>query len=116
MKASLPIAEETNVGYDMKARIMWVLWPGFVVGAVMEMLFFAFVDPGEMHFNGEPLELSRTAVYSLLFFFFWCMGAASSALTCFLQRSAWELNRCPAPVAERPPGCPKRRDPNDRCE
>jgi hypothetical protein len=39
------------------------------------------------------------------------MGAASSFLTCFLQRSPWEVNRCPLPATERPLGCPKREGP-----
>lgn len=116
MKASLPMEVSGGGGYDVKARIAWVLWPGFVVAAVMEMLFFAFVDPGDLHFNGEPLELSRTAVYSVFFFFFWALGATSSALTCFLQRSPWEVNRCPLPMGERPIGCPKRGDPNACCD
>lgn len=110
MKASLSM-DVVKEGYDMKERIIWALWPGFVVAAAMEMLFFAFVDPGELHFNGEPLELSRTAVYSIFFFFFWAMGAGSSALTCFLQRSPWEVNRCPLPAQARPDGCPKREEP-----
>jgi Na+-driven multidrug efflux pump len=69
----------------MKQRIMWILWPAFVVAAVAEMLFFAFIDPGELHLFGNPIELSKTATYSLFFFLFWVMGACSSALTCFLQ-------------------------------
>lgn len=92
----------------MKQRIMWVLWPAFVVAAVTEMLFFAFFDPGEMLFFGNPLELSATATYSLFFFFFWVMGACSSALTCLLQRSPFEVNRCPLEPEGRPAGCPKR--------
>jgi len=92
----------------MKQRIMWVLWPAFVVAAVTEMLFFAVIDPGEIYLFGNPVELSRTAMYSLFFFFFWMMGACSSALTCFLQRSPWEVNRCPIGPDERPEGCPKR--------
>jgi hypothetical protein len=70
----------------MQQRIMWVLWPAFLVAAVTEMLFFAVIDPGELHFFGSPLELSRTATYSLFFFFFWLMGACSSALSCLLAR------------------------------
>ena len=69
----------------MKQRIMWILWPAFVVAAVAEMLFFAFIDPAELHLFGNPIELSKTATYSLFFFLFWVMGACSSALTCFLQ-------------------------------
>ena len=50
-------------------------------------------------------------IYSVGFFVFWLMGAASSYLTCFLQRSPWEVNRCPLPATERPEGCPKREGP-----
>ncbi|MCC6533109.1 MAG: hypothetical protein IT531_11215 [Burkholderiales bacterium] len=92
----------------MKERIIWVLWPAFITAAVTEMLFFAFIDPGEIHLFGNPLELSKTGAYSLFFFFFWVMGACASALTCFLQRSPFELNRCPLDAGGRPPGCPKR--------
>ena len=92
----------------MKQRIMWVLWPAFVVAGITEMLFFALVDPGEMQIFGHPLELSRTATYSLFFFFFWAMGACSSALTCLLERSPFEVNRCPVLPEERPLGCAKR--------
>jgi hypothetical protein len=31
--------------------------------------------------------------YTLGFFFFWALGAGSSAFTCFLQRRAHEVNR-----------------------
>lgn len=79
----------------MKQKIMWVLWPAFVVAAVTEMLFFAVIDPGEMHFFGHPLELSRIATYSLFFFFFWLMGACSSALSVFLERSPFDPERYP---------------------
>jgi hypothetical protein len=94
----------------MKQRIMWVLWPAFVIAALTEMLFFATIDPGELQFFGHPLELSRTATYSLFFFFFWMMAASSSALTCFLQRSPFEVNRCPMHPDDRPLGCAKRAD------
>jgi hypothetical protein len=94
----------------MKQRIMWILWPAFIVGAIAEMLFFAFIDPGEMSLFGTPIELGRTATYSLFFFFFWMMGACSSALTCLLQRSPFEVNRCPVDADGRPVGCPKRAD------
>jgi hypothetical protein len=33
------------------------------------------------------------AVYSIGFFAFWLFAAGSSALTCFLQRTASEINR-----------------------
>jgi hypothetical protein len=58
-----------------------ILWPSFLVAAVAEMAFFALFDPGELSFFGQPLELSRTAVYSIGFFLFWAFAAASSALS-----------------------------------
>jgi len=92
-------------------RIAWILWPAFLVACGMEVLFFTLFDPEDLHFLGAPLEASRMAIYSVGFFAFWSMGAASSFLTCFLQRSPWEVNRCPLPSAERPEGCPKREEP-----
>jgi hypothetical protein len=65
---------------------MWILWPSFLVGGVAEAIFFTLFDPMDLHLFGNPLELSRTAVYTLGFFLFWSFAASSSALTCFLQR------------------------------
>jgi len=91
-----------------------VLWPSFIVGGIGEILFFTVFDPKELYLFGEPANLSRLAVYSIGFFLCWTFAAASSALTCFLQRSAEEVNRCPLPPVERPQGCPKRDD-RDAC-
>lgn len=95
-------------------RLIWILWPSFVVGGVAEAVFFTLFDPADLSILGQPLELSRTAIYSLGFFLFWGFAAASSAFTCFLQRSAFEVNRlCPLEPGERPNGCPKRAGPAD---
>lgn len=72
-------------------KVIWILWPSFVVGGIAEVLFFTAMDPTELSSIGS-LELSRTAGYSIGFFFFWAVAAGSSALTCFLQRSANEVN------------------------
>lgn len=92
-------------------RIAWIAWPSFIVAAAMEVVFFTLFDPSDMHFFGEAVGAGRMAIYSVGFFVFWAMGAASSALTCFLQRSPWEVNRCPLPAGARPEGCPKREGP-----
>ena len=68
-------------------RALWILWPSFVVGGVAEVLFFSLLDPVDLRFVG-PLELSRTAGYSIAFFLFWGIAAASSALTSFLENRA----------------------------
>ena len=74
-------------------KLIWILWPSFIVAGAAEAVFFTFFDPGELIVFGEPVGLGRTAVYSIGFFAFWAATAASSALTCFLQKSAAEINR-----------------------
>ena len=94
--------------------LAWIVWPSFIAGGVGTVLLFTVLDPVDLRFVG-PWELSRQAGYTLGFLFLWALAAASSALTCFLQRSASEVNRCPLAPVERPLGCPKRRDPNATC-
>ena len=88
-------------------RMMWILWPAFLVAGVLEMLVFAMVDPGDLHWLGQPLGLSRQAVYTVGFFVFWLMASTSGALTTLLSMSPFEVNRCPLPANDRPEGCPK---------
>jgi len=86
-------------------RWMWIAWPAFLVAGVLEMIVFALVDPSDLHWFGQPLNLSRQAVYTLAFFVFWGVTMASSALTTLLALSPFEVNRCPVPVDERPGDC-----------
>jgi len=51
------------------------------------------VDPREPHLFGRTVEASRLAVYSLGFLLFWAFAAGSSALTCYLQLDAKDVNR-----------------------
>lgn len=92
-------------------RWIWVLWPGFVIAIPTVGVVFTLLDPADLHLFGEPLALSRMGAYSLGFLFFWAMGSACSALTVLLQRSPFEVNRCPLPAVERPEGCPRRDGP-----
>jgi hypothetical protein len=76
-------------GGGIAQRLMWVIWPAFLVAAVAEAIFFTVFDPFELHFFGATLDLSREAIYAMGFFGFWALGIASSALTVFLERSPW---------------------------
>lgn len=69
-------------------RWMQILWPSFLVAVAVEGVFFTLFDPVDMHFFGQPHELSRMAVYTIGFFSFWLVGAASSALTCILRSTS----------------------------
>ena len=99
----------------MTRRLMWILWPAFLVACIAEVITFSLFDPRDLHVFGEPVDLGRTAIYSIGFFLFWAFAAASSALTCFLQRSPFEVNHCPLPAPERPAGCPKREQSDECC-
>lgn len=66
-------------------RLSAILWPSFMLAGVATMVFFAFVDPHELNlisFSG--IEFSRELGYSLGFFLFWLIAAASSYTTALL--------------------------------
>ena len=88
-------------------KMMWIAWPAFLVAGILEMLVFAMVDPRDLHWFGQPVELSRQGVYTVAFFVFWGITMLSSGLTTLLSMSPFEVNQCPLPVGERPDGCPK---------
>lgn len=75
-------------GPDLKARVMTVLWPAFLMAGVLEMLVFAFVDPHSLHGWGvDSAAWSATAVYTLAFLVFWVFIAAASAISLWLSGS-----------------------------
>lgn len=99
----------------MMKRLIPILWPSFLVAGVADILFTTLFDPLEILYRGKPLIEQRIAAYTIGFFVFWLLGIASSALTCYFQRSADEINRCPLPPRKRPDGCPKRGKESDCC-
>ncbi len=66
--------------------LMWVMvaWPAFLAACILELLVFAFVDPGDLHWLGSPDAISRQGVYTLAFFVFWLVTAAASSLAVIL--------------------------------
>ncbi|HEU5296097.1 MAG TPA: hypothetical protein VFU71_15055 [Burkholderiaceae bacterium] len=72
----------------LRARVLLVLWPAFVMAGVLEMLVFAVVDPGAVQWPGaDTLEWSRSTMYSVTFLVFWAVIAVSTAVTEYLTRS-----------------------------
>lgn len=55
----------------LQQRLMWILWPAFLVAGVLEVGIFAMFDPQDMHWFGQPIEASRQTVYTLSFFALW---------------------------------------------
>lgn len=97
----------------MFQRLVTILWPSFLIAGVADVLFFTLFDPSLFLYQEAPVFGSRLAAYTVGFFLFWLMGIGSSALTCYFQRSADEINRCPLLPADRPADCPKRESCND---
>ena len=74
-------------------RLLRVAWPGFLVACALEMVVFGLIDPAELHWRGAPIDLPRTAIYSIGFALFWLACSTAGAITLQLSRSADELNR-----------------------
>ena len=91
----------------LSQRMMWIAWPAFLVACILEVLVFAMVDPQDLHWFGQPIEVSRQGVYTVSFFVFWAISMVASGLTTLLSMSPFEVNRCPLPTNDRPDGCPK---------
>jgi len=92
----------------MMQRLIHILWPSFIVAGIAVIAFTSLLDPLELTYHGEALISHRIAAYTVGFFVFWGLCIASSALTCYFQRGADEINRCPLPPPKRSEGYPKR--------
>ena len=75
-------------------RAMAIVWPAFLMAAVLEIIVFAMVDPASLHWiDGAPVELGATTVYSLAFFVFWGVIATAGLLTRLLEGDPAHINR-----------------------
>lgn len=74
-------------------RIMWIVWPSFLMAGVLEILVFAMVDPQDLHWFGQAVQLSRQGIYTVAFFAFWLVTMLSSALTALLAIPSLEVNQ-----------------------
>lgn len=62
------------------ARFGAVLWLSFLLAALATGIFFSIVDPEELRFCVSLPEVSRSAAYTIGFFLFWLLTAASGVL------------------------------------
>jgi hypothetical protein len=74
-------------------KLYFILWPSFLVAGIAEIVFFTVIDPQDLYLFGQPVHFSSLATYSIGFFAFWAICAASSWATCFFQRSGSDINR-----------------------
>lgn len=74
---------------------IWILWPSFLMAIPATGIYFTLFDPVDLTIFGIYVPANRTAAYTIGFFAFWAIGAGSSALTCFFQRTSGEINPHP---------------------
>ena len=91
-------------------RLMWIVWPAFLVAGLLEVVVFGMFDPEDMQWFGHPMALSRQGVYTVSIFVFWALTIVSSSLTTLLSMSPFEVNRCPVSVDQRPSNCTQKGD------
>jgi hypothetical protein len=66
--------------------LMWILWPSFLVAVAASGVYFSLFDPVDLDILGMHVSANRIAAYTMGFFAFWLLGAASSVLTLVLAR------------------------------
>lgn len=70
-----------------------ILWPAFVMAAILEMLVFAWIDPAQVSLGAWQPSVQTT--YSLAFFAFWGLITVASLA------SHWMMKAAEQPRAER---------------
>lgn len=84
--ASVEAGDACTRGMSFSTRALLILWPAFMMAGVLEALVFAVVDPHSLHwFGAEPIDWTRTAVYSVTFLIFWGAIATAGAITQLLE-------------------------------
>lgn len=73
-------------------KIFFIIWPSFLIAGIAEILFFTLINPQELYLLGQPVNFSAIATYSIGYFGFWVICAASSYATCFFQRIGKDIN------------------------
>jgi hypothetical protein len=69
-------------------RIITVLWLSFLMAGMATGIFFSSIDPLELKYCVSFPEVSRTGAYTVGFFLFWLLTAASSLLAVFFTYPA----------------------------
>ena len=93
VNATDALTTDTQTNSKLAQRIMWIVWPSFLMAGVLEILVFAMVDPQDLHWFGQAVQLSRQGIYTVAFFAFWLVTMLSSALTALLAMPSLEVNQ-----------------------
>lgn len=75
-------------------RWMAILWSSFLMAGIAEGVFFSLINPQELYLLGQVVDYPPIMTYSVGFFAFWGLCAASSWLTCYVVCSSGKTNQC----------------------
>jgi hypothetical protein len=67
-------------------HVAQILWPAFIVAAILEMVVFSWVDPSLLRFGAWQPDAQT--VYSLAFLTFWVLVTLASLLSHWMMKSA----------------------------
>jgi hypothetical protein len=67
-------------------RWLLIVWPAFITACLLEVFTFSMIDPSELHWAGNVLQISRQGIYTMAFFCFWLISMVCSGLTWWLAR------------------------------
>ena len=73
--------------------LYWTLWPAFLVAALATGLLIVVIDPQDLQFGGQSIEMTDIGAYTLGFLVLWLFSAASSLTTLVLLRDAGDINQ-----------------------
>ena len=76
----------------MMQKLMAILWPSFLMAGAAVGVFFSMVNPQEFYLFGAVVDYPPLATYTIGFFAFWALCAASSWLTCTMRNKSEEVN------------------------
>jgi hypothetical protein len=65
-------------------RLLWIIWPSFLVSILAVGLLFSIVHPAELLFFGDHPNISDEGIYTIGFFIIWIFCSLSSALTAYI--------------------------------
>jgi len=68
----------------MRFRILTILWPSFLMAAVLDGVVFSAIDPVEAGLAQGMQDLSPLGLYTLGFLLFWSIIACASGMTALL--------------------------------
>jgi hypothetical protein len=68
----------------MRMRTLIILWPSFLMAAVLDGIVFSLVDPADGQVLRFASNVSPQGIYTLGFLVFWCVTACASGMTALL--------------------------------